>query len=73
MEPRRGIADVSATGQQNAVTYSGIALGGDHGNEAAQRVPNDRVLVGGEELRGADQRLGAFVDPRAEVSECQGG
>jgi hypothetical protein len=73
MEPRRGIADVSATGQQNAVTYSGIALGGDHGNEAAQRVPNDRVLFGGEELRGADQRLGAFVDPQAEVSERQGG
>ena len=73
MEPRRGIADVSATGQQNAVTYSGIALGGDHGNEAAQRVPNDRVLFGGEELRGADQSLGAFVDPQAQIRERQGG
>ena len=73
MEPRRGIADVSATGQQNAVTYSGIALGGDHGNETAQRVPDDRVLFGGEELRGADQPLGAFVDPQAEVSERQSG
>ena len=65
MEPRRGVADVSAAGQQNAVTYSGVVLGGDHGNEAAQRVPNDRVLFGGEEFRGADQRLGAFVDPQA--------
>jgi hypothetical protein len=46
MEPRRGVADVSAPGQQNAVTYSGVALGGDHGDEAAQRVPNDRVLFG---------------------------
>ena len=73
MEPRRGVADVSAAGQQNAVTYSGVALGGDHGNEAAQRVPHDRVLFGGEELRGADQPLGAFVDPLAEVSECQSG
>ena len=35
--------------------------------------PDDRVLFGGEELRGADQPLGAFVDPLAEVSECQGG
>jgi hypothetical protein len=42
-------------------------------NEAAQRVSDDGVLFGGEELRGADQRLGAFVDPRAEVSERQGG
>jgi hypothetical protein len=48
MEPRRGIADVSAAGQQNAVTYFGVALGGDHGDEAAQRVPNDRVLFGGK-------------------------
>jgi hypothetical protein len=30
--------------------------------------PTDRVLFGGEELRGADQPLGAFVDPLAEVS-----
>ena len=62
MEPRRGVADVSAAGQQNTVTYSGVTLGGDHGNEAAQRVPYDRVLFGDEELRGADQPLGAFVD-----------
>ena len=73
MEPRRGVADISAAGRQNAVTYSGIALGGDNGNEAAQRVPNDRVLFGSEELRGADQPLGAFVDPLAEVSGCQSG
>ena len=73
MEPRSGVADVSAAGQQYAVTYSGVALGCDHGNEAAQRVSNDHVLFGGEELRGADQRVGAFVDRQAEVSERQGG
>ena len=33
--------------------------------EAGQRVPNDRVLFDGEELRGAYQRLDGFVDPQA--------
>jgi hypothetical protein len=55
------------------MTYSGVVLSSDYGNEAAQRVRDNCVLFVDEELRGAQQPLSAFVDPQAKVSERQSG
>jgi hypothetical protein len=73
MEPRRGVADVPAAGQQNAVSYYGVALGGDHCLKPPSESPTTAYSSVAKSCAVRYQRLGAFVDPQAAVSELQDG
>jgi hypothetical protein len=53
-QTHRGIADVAAAGQQDAMTYAGVALRGDDRDETAQRVSNHSIFFRSEVLGGTD-------------------